>query len=169
MSPDPTMYLDHLQSSASDEPPGRVKVISLADVYAFEAVPHELDADQARHVLGGQANLWSEYLTTPQRVEHAAFPRAAALAEVLWSPPEGRSWDDFVARLPAQLERYRMLGVAFADTEFEPQIAASRASGARRAVARFASACRSRSRSARFATRSTTACRDRSRANIANR
>ena len=128
MSPDPTMYLDHLQSTASDEPPGRVKVISLADVYAFEAVPHELDADQARHVLGGQANLWSEYLTTPQRVEHAAFPRAAALAEVLWSPPEGHSWDDFVARLPAQFERYRALGVAFADTAFEPQIAASRAS-----------------------------------------
>ena len=129
MAPDPAMYLDHLQSTASDEQPGRVKVISLADVYAFEAVPHVLDADQARHVLGGQANLWSEYLTTPQRVEHAAFPRAAALAEVLWSPPEGRNWDDFVARLPAQFERYRALGVAFADTEFEPQIAASRASG----------------------------------------
>ena len=129
MSPDPAMYLDHLQSTASDEPPGRVKVISLADVYAFEAVPHELNADQARHVLGGQANLWSEYLTTPQRVEHAAFPRAAALAEVLWSPPEGRSWSDFVQRLPAQLERYRALGVAFADTAFEPQIAASLASG----------------------------------------
>jgi hexosaminidase len=131
MSPDPTMYLDHLQSNAADEPPGRVKVISLADVYAFEAVPHELDADQARHVLGAQANLWSEYLTTPERVEHAAFPRAAALAEVLWSPPEGRSWDDFVARLPAQFERYRVLGVAFADTAFEPQIAASRGSGAK--------------------------------------
>ena len=129
MSPDPAMYLDHLQSTASDEPPGRVKVISLADVYAFEAVPHELNADQARHVLGGQANLWSEYLTTPQRVEHAAFPRAAALAEVLWSPPEGRSWSDFVQRLPAQFERYRALGVAFADTAFEPQIAASLASG----------------------------------------
>jgi hexosaminidase len=129
MAPDPAMYLDHLQSTASDEPPGRVKVISLADVYAFEAVPHDLNADQARHVLGAQANLWSEYLTTPQRVEHAAFPRAAALAEVLWSPPEGRSWDDFVARLPAQFERYRALGVAFADTAFEPQIAASRASG----------------------------------------
>ena len=131
MSPDPSMYLDHLQSTASDEPPGRVKVISLADVYAFEPVPHELDADQARHVLGGQANLWSEYLTTPQRVEHAAFPRAAALAEVLWSPPEARSWDDFVARLPAQFERYRLLGVAFADTAFEPQIAASRTSGSK--------------------------------------
>ena len=131
MAPDPTMYLDHLQSTSPDEPPGRVKVISLADVYAFEAVPHELDADQARHVLGGQANLWSEYLTTPQRVEHAAFPRAAALAEALWSPPEGRSWDDFVARLPSQFERYRALGVAFADTAFEPQVAASQTSGSK--------------------------------------
>lgn len=132
MSPDPTLYFDHLQGDANDEPPGRVKVISLADVYAYEPVPGELDADQARHVLGAQANLWSEYLTTPQRVEHAAFPRAAALAEVLWSPPEQRRWNDFVARLPAQFERYRTLDVAFADSAFEPHIAVSRAAGASR-------------------------------------
>lgn len=130
MSPDPTLYLDHLQGNASDEPPGRVKVISLADVYGYEPIPHELTTDQARHVLGAQANLWSEYLTTPQRVEHAAFPRAAALAEVLWSPPERREWNDFVARLPAQFERYRTLGVAFADSAFEPHIVASQATGA---------------------------------------
>ena len=129
MSPNPIMYLDHLQSTSSDEPPGRITVISLADVYAFEPFPHELDADQARHVLGGQGNLWAEYLTTPQRVEHAAFPRAAALSEALWSRPEGRNWEDFVARLPAQFEHYRVLGVAFADTAFAPQFAVSQASG----------------------------------------
>jgi hexosaminidase len=129
MSPDPTLYFDHLQGDANDEPPGRVKVIALADVYAYEPVPGELDADQARHVLGAQANLWSEYLTTPQRIEHAAFPRAAALAEVLWSPPERRHWSDFVARLPAQFERYRTLRVAFADSAFEPHIAVSHAAG----------------------------------------
>jgi len=96
-------------------------VLSLADVYAFDPVPHELDAAQARHILGGQANLWSEYLTTDERVEYAAFPRAAALSERLWSPSERVSWSDFVARMPAQLERYRALGVHYSDSAFAPQ------------------------------------------------
>ncbi len=113
MSPDPIMYFDHLQGSSRDEPPGRVKVVSLSDVYAFEPVPRELDVDQARHVLGAQANLWGEYLTTPERVEYAAFPRAAALAERLWSPPERTAWNDFIARLPVQFDRYRALGIQY--------------------------------------------------------
>jgi len=121
MAPDPVMYLDHLQGDGGDEPPGRVKVLSLADVYAFDPVPHELDAAQARHILGGQANLWSEYLTTDERVEYAAFPRAAALSERLWSPPERIGWSDFEARMPAQLERYRALGVHNSDSAFAPQ------------------------------------------------
>ena len=133
LSPDPALYLDHLQSSAPDEPPGRVKVLSLADIYAFEPLPHELDAAQAQHVIGAQANLWSEYLTTPERVEHAAFPRAAALAEVLWSPQGARTWPGFVERLPAQFERYRQLGVAYSDVALVPQPAVSRVSGSNNA------------------------------------
>jgi hexosaminidase len=120
MAPDPTAYLDHLQGSGREQPPGRVKVLSLADVYAFEPVPHELDAGQARHVLGAQANLWSEYLTTDERVELAAFPRAAALAERLWSPAARTNWNDFLARLPAQFERYRALGTTYSDSAFAP-------------------------------------------------
>ncbi|HEY4353654.1 MAG TPA: family 20 glycosylhydrolase, partial [Paraburkholderia sp.] len=122
MAPDPIAYLDHLQGNGRDEPPGRVKVLSLAEVYAFDPVPHELDAVQARHVLGAQGNLWSEYLTSTQRVEYAAFPRAAALAERLWSPPERTSWNDFVERLPAQFARYRSLGIGYSDSAFAPQI-----------------------------------------------
>ena len=130
MAPDPVMYLDHLQSDAAQEPPGRVKVLSLADVYAFDPLPHELTPEQARHVLGAQANLWSEYLTTERRVEHAAFPRAAALAERLWSPAARASWSDFVARLPAQFERYRALDVHYASTAIAPRIVLSPAASA---------------------------------------
>jgi hexosaminidase len=115
MSPSPPMYFDHVQSPRHDEPPGRPDVVSLADVYAYEPLPQELDKAQAQHVLGAQANLWSEYMDTPQRVEHAAFPRVAALAEVLWSAQAQRNWPDFQARLPAQLGRYRALGIVFAD------------------------------------------------------
>ncbi|MBS0569624.1 MAG: beta-N-acetylhexosaminidase [Proteobacteria bacterium] len=124
MAPSPLMYFDHVQSTLHDEPPGRPDVVSLADVYAYEPVPHALDEAQARHVLGAQANLWTEYMDTPQRVEHAAFPRAAALAEVLWSPPTRRDWQGFLARLPEQFARYRLFGIAYADSVFAPRVEA---------------------------------------------
>jgi hypothetical protein len=114
MAPAPVMYFDHLQYSGHQEPPGRPDLISLQDVYGFEPVPKELDAVQAAHVLGGEATLWSEYLTDSQRVEHAAFPRLAALAEVLWSPQHSLDWNSFQARLPTQLARYARAGVAYA-------------------------------------------------------
>jgi hexosaminidase len=122
MAPSPLMYFDHYQSALHDEPPGRPEIVSLADVYAYEPVPRELDAAQAAHVLGAQAALWSEYLDSRQRMEHAAFPRAAALAEVLWSPPARRNWADFLARLPAQFARYRAADIAFADSVLAPDI-----------------------------------------------
>ncbi|HET6913382.1 MAG TPA: family 20 glycosylhydrolase [Rhodanobacteraceae bacterium] len=124
MSPSPTMYFDHLQSDLPDEPTGRPDVISLNDVYDFQPVPKELDAQQAEHVLGAQANLWSEYLTTPARVEHAVFPRIDALAEVLWSPAGSHDWQGFLERMPAQLARYRALDVDDADDAFAVKIAA---------------------------------------------
>ena len=122
MSPSPALYLDHVQSTLHDEPPGRPDVISLADVYGYEPVPAELDAQHARHILGAQANLWTEYMDTPQRVEHAAFPRAAALAEALWSPHGAKRFADFAGRLPAQFMRYRALDIDFADSALAPEI-----------------------------------------------
>jgi hexosaminidase len=113
MAPSPVMYFDHLQYSAHDEPTGRPSLVTLEDVYRFEPVPRELNAAQAAHVLGAEAALWSEYLTDDERVEHAAFPRMAALAEVLWSSSQ-RDWASFQARLPAQLARYSRAGVAYA-------------------------------------------------------
>jgi len=125
LSPDPDLYFDHLAGDLPDEPAGRPKVISLHDVYDFQVVPKELDAAQTRHVLGAQANLWSEYFRTDASVAHAAFPRAAALAEVLWSPPSAHNWDGFLARLPAQLARYRLLGVPYAQDAFAVNIEAT--------------------------------------------
>ena len=127
MAPSPLMYFDHVQSARHDEPPGRPDVVSLHDVYAYEPVPQALDAAQARHVLGAQANLWTEYMDTPQRVEHAAFPRAAALAEALWSPDSRRDWPGFLARLPQQFARYRRFGIAYADSIFAPRVEAAAA------------------------------------------
>jgi hexosaminidase len=122
---DPVMYMDHLQSDSPDEPPGRPSLVTLADVYAFEPVPKEVGPDHARHVLGAQLNAWTEHMRTTERVEHALFPRVAALAEVTWSPTR-HEFSDFVARLHPQLARYRRLGIRYARTALDPHATAER-------------------------------------------
>lgn len=118
LSPGPVLYFDNLQSGRGDEPPGRLKVQTLADVYAYDPMPAAIAPAKARHVLGAQANLWAEYMVTPAQREHALFPRMAALAEMSWSPKAARDWPAFLARLDPQLERYRRQGVAAADSAF---------------------------------------------------
>ncbi|MEO5560124.1 MAG: family 20 glycosylhydrolase, partial [Dokdonella sp.] len=123
MAPSPDLYLDHLQSDAADEPSGRPDLRTLADIYGFEPTPAGMGADAAAHVLGAQANLWTEHMRTTALVEHAAFPRLAALAEVLWSPPSTHDWDRFVVRLAPQMNRYAAAAVAAAASAFEVRFA----------------------------------------------
>lgn len=126
LSPAPDLYFDQLQSDHLDEAAGRMPVRDLASVYAFEPVPKELDAAQAKHVLGAQANVWTEHMPTIKHVEHAVFPRLDALSEVDWSPAKARDWKGFLARLPAQFARYRRQGIGYADSAFAPSISVDR-------------------------------------------
>ena len=119
----PTLYLDDYQSDGHDEPPGRPPVVSLKDVYGFDPQVADADASPAAHILGEQINLWTEYMPTFVRDEHAIFPRMAAFAEAAWSPAAARDWDGFLARLPAQFARYRALGIGYADSAFAPRFA----------------------------------------------
>jgi len=122
LSPAPTLYFDNRQA-ATDTQPGRGHVTSLEDVYKFDPMPASLAPDQRQHILGLQANVWTEHIRTEKRVEYMTFPRAAAVAEVAWSPAASLNWDDFLARLPEQLHRYEMVGItAHLDT---PQLDAS--------------------------------------------
>ncbi len=123
MAPAPDLYFDHLQSDSGDEPPGRSGTESLEDVYAFEAVPADLTAQEAGHIIGLQANLWTEHVRTPERVQHMVFPRLAAVAETAWSPSGRRNWQGFLARMPDQLDRYRALGIQYAESAFAVRIA----------------------------------------------
>lgn len=118
MSPAPALYFDNLQSARDDEPAGRLGVAPLSLVYNFDVMPAVLSADERRHVLGAQANLWSEYLPSSWYLQHATFPRVDALSEAVWSPPARMSWAGFLARLPAQMQRYRRQGIAVADSAF---------------------------------------------------
>ena len=119
MSPSNELYLDYLQTDSPNEPPGRPATIPLEQVYAFEPVPAALAADKRSHILGLQANVWTEHMRSFARVEHAIFPRIAALAETAWSPRDKKSWEGFLTRLPAQLQRYRSMDIAYAQTPFE--------------------------------------------------
>nr|WP_283254805.1 family 20 glycosylhydrolase [Luteimonas galliterrae] len=124
MSPSSDLYLDYLQTDSADEPPGRPATITLQEVYAYEPVPAALSGDEKKHVLGVQANVWTEHMRTFARMQHAIFPRIAALSETAWSPASRKDYQDFLARLPAQLQRYRALGIDYAQTPFRVDIAA---------------------------------------------
>jgi len=76
-------------------------------------VPSELDPQYHAHVLGGQGQIWTEYLAGPKQVEYMAFPRLTALAEVLWTQPDRKDYRDFLGRLAVHLERLTALDVAY--------------------------------------------------------
>lgn len=129
LAPSPVLYLDHVQSDAHDQPPGRPLVESLEDIYTFDPQPDSLSTEQARHILGLQANLWAEYMPTFARGQHAIFPRMAAWSEVAWSPASVIDWDGFLTRMPAKIARYQRLGIAYADSAWAPRFALSRDDG----------------------------------------
>jgi len=118
LTPWPTLYFDNRQSALPTEPPGRTRVISLEDVYRFDPLDPSLSQAQQRHVLGLQANIWTEHISSDARVDWMSLPRAAAVAEVGWSPPARRQWPDFLQRLAAFMPRYRALGPNAADSAF---------------------------------------------------
>ena len=120
LSPAPTLYFDNRQGSSSREPPGRGAVMSLQRVYDFDPMPPAIAADQRQHVLGLQANIWTEHIRTEDRVAYMTFPRAAAVAETGWSPPGAHNWDDFVRRLPSEFARYRAVGLRYSDDALRP-------------------------------------------------
>ncbi len=111
LAPSPVLYFDHRQSDQVGGPPGRGSVITLKDVYGFDPAPGQLTEAERRHILGLQANVWTEHIRTPERVEAMTFPRAAAVAEIGWSPAAAKDWPGFLARLPGEIRRYKALGL----------------------------------------------------------
>ncbi|MGH8177425.1 MAG: family 20 glycosylhydrolase [Steroidobacter sp.] len=128
LSPEPTLYFDYRPVNMAGQP-GRGRVIDVEEVYRFDPAPAGLNEQQRQRILGLQANIWTEHMRSEDRVAYQTFPRAAALAEVAWSPAERNDWSSFSERLPAQLARYRMLGVKYADsTTVGPPVGRRRAS-----------------------------------------
>ena len=113
MSPNSNCYLDYAQSKDPAEPEAIGGFLPLETVYAFEPTPDGLTEDQRRHVLGVQGNLWTEYIFSPEKADYFAYPRACAIAEVGWSPADGRDFKDFRRRLDTHARRLKYAGVQF--------------------------------------------------------
>ncbi len=113
MCPEADLYFDHYQADPGREPLAHEGVTTLEHTYGYEPVPAELSAAEARHVIGAQGCVWTEYMPTSRQVEYMAYPRALALAELAWSPREARDWDSFRARLGPSLALLDRLHVGY--------------------------------------------------------
>jgi len=113
MAPTSFVYFDYYQSKSPTEPLAIGGFLPVDKVYSFEPVPAGFSADEAKHILGAQGQVWSEYIPNPQHLEYMAFPRAIALAEVVWSQPDRKNFDDFRARMHTHEQRLKLLGVNF--------------------------------------------------------
>jgi hexosaminidase len=114
MTPTRFCYFDHYQATNHNAEPKAIGgYLPLELVYQFEPIPATLPPEFHSHVLGGQANLWTEYVPNLRQVQYMMFPRLGALAEVDWSPRGVRDWDDFKARAALNEKRLDALGVNY--------------------------------------------------------
>jgi hexosaminidase len=118
MTPGGWCYFDHAQSSNEDS----VTIgsyLPIEKVYSYDPVPQQLNAEEAKHILGAQANLWTEYIGNTRKVEYMLFPRIAALSEILWTAKTKKDSADFERRLETQFMRYDMWKVNYSKAFWE--------------------------------------------------
>ncbi|MDR0232319.1 MAG: family 20 glycosylhydrolase [Dysgonamonadaceae bacterium] len=118
MTPTYALYLDYYQSQLPSEPLAIGGYVSLQMVYEYNPTPKELTPEEAKHILGPQANLWTEYLPSRERREYMIFPRIVALAENGWLPQDKKDFRNFESRLPFLLERYDIMGINYSRAFF---------------------------------------------------
>jgi hexosaminidase len=118
MTPNTHCYFDYYQGTMDQEPLAIGGYLPLSKVYEFNLAPEELNAEAAKHILGGQANLWTEYIPDLKHAEYMMFPRIAALAEVLWSPKNAHNWEDFSRRIQLFMKRYDQIGLNYSKSAY---------------------------------------------------
>ena len=119
LTPGSHCYFDHYQSDNQNEPLAIGGFLPLEKVYHFNPIPKEFTKEESTYVLGAQGNVWTEYIKTPEKVEYMAFPRAIALAEVVWSSQENKNYTDFIKRLEFYQKRLDKLNVNYANHIYE--------------------------------------------------
>lgn len=122
MTPGNPVYFDHYQAGPEGEPLAIGGFNTLKRVYDYEPIPKELTVEEQKQVLGAQANVWTEYITTAQHLEYMVLPRMLALAEVTWTPKEGKDWLDFNKRLKYHFRGFEQKGYHYSPGNFKVDI-----------------------------------------------
>lgn len=113
MAPSQYTYFDFYQGDPAGEPLAIGGFLPIEKIYAYDPVPAVLNESQRKHVLGVQAQIWTEYILNEKHVEYMAYPRGCALAEVAWSPLEAKDYKAFLERLAMHLKRLSLLDVNY--------------------------------------------------------
>jgi len=125
MTPSSFAYLDFMQSDVITEP--RVySTLLLNKVYQFEPVPPGVDS---KYIKGGQGNIWTEQIANVRHLQYMAWPRAFAMAEVLWSPKEKKNWNSFVTKVEQHFKRYDIREIKYAPSMYDPEFIAKNNNG----------------------------------------
>jgi hexosaminidase len=119
MTPTTNCYFDYYQSDPEQEPHAIGGFLPLEMVYQYNPVPAQLTPAQAKHIVGVQGNLWTEYIPAVAKAWYMAYPRAVALSEVAWSAPERKSYPDFLGRLKTHFERLENAGVDYSRSIYQ--------------------------------------------------
>jgi len=120
LTPQESLYFDYYQSNLPDEWPGQPPMTTLRQAYDTALIPNGATAAEATRIIGVQGSLWTEFMPSFARDQHALFPRIAALSELGWSAAGEHDWNGFLRRLSGELARYRALGIGYADSAFSP-------------------------------------------------
>jgi hexosaminidase len=113
MCPTTHCYLDYNEFEHESEGEDTGRWLPLEKVYAFDPLPKE--PENARQIVGGQGNLWTEHIFTPARADYRLLPRLLALSESLWSPPDARNWEQFAGKLSLHRQCLGSMGYHFHD------------------------------------------------------
>lgn len=120
MTPTSYLYFDYYQTDdTTDEPLAIGGFVPVERVYSYEPIPEHLTADEQKHILGAQANIWTEYIPTFSHVQYMALPRLAALSEVQWSQPEQKDFADFSKRILPLIKLYDLKNYNYATHIFD--------------------------------------------------
>ena len=121
LTPGSHCYFDHYQGNPLWEPISIGGFTNVQKVYGFNPVPDGLNKSQQKLILGGQANLWSEYILSEKQMDYMAYPRAVAMAEALWLPVDKKDQVDFLRRLDSHLDFLKRLNVNVSYSHYQPE------------------------------------------------
>ena len=126
MCPTDNCYIDYYQADRRYQPLAIGGYTTLAKTYAFNPVPEGTDPLVAANVLGGQCNLWTEFIPSTQQAEYMLLPRMLALSECVWSPSERKDWNRFRRKVEEQKERLAVRGYNYCEGSFTPKFSVRR-------------------------------------------